>query len=136
MRVPLTVLGIILVVGIILSKQTIPSILPQEIGVKSIITDPADRQVLADFCLNLADKIQEDGLLPEGERRVTTVYELEDMRKALADEKLFALGKKYPELPKCLGAYLDKIPHEDELTKEGRARWVAAFNSIAQEAMR
>lgn len=133
MRVVLTLAAIAVVAMILVRHADIPSILPQEIGCREIITDAQDREVLANFCLTLADKIKEDGKLPPEERKISTPFELEDMRKGLADEKLFKLGKKYPKLPECLGAYLDKIPKEDELSEEGRNRWIAAFEAIAKE---
>jgi hypothetical protein len=131
----LTIALLVIVVSIILNanKAIIPSPFKEKVGVKEIISDPADLATLGAFTGYLADKIHADSEKPEGQQEITTPYELEDMRKALADEKLFKLGKKYPKLAECLGAYLDKIPHEDVLSKEGKDRWESAFRTISEE---
>lgn len=97
-----------------------------------------DAATLAALCGALADCVEHDGQLPQP--RLTSGVAINELRVAARDARLRggSIGDRQPAVRDAVHAYLDRDdvlgPSGGPIDAAQRARWVAAFRSIAAAA--
>lgn len=142
-------LGVLAIVALVAgglmlrSSPLVPTPGPSELSLVQVFATNPDRsqakahaKAFAGLCDAFAAAIEQDGRMSPP--RLTTGKQVADMRRA-AREIHFgetSLGAIYPQLGPTLGQFLDSAIGRDprELDAGTRAKWVAAFRTIAAAA--